>query len=80
MPTGSKLRPDSNVIRIQPYAPYAVPLKGKGPKRLQLLKEVHKVHTALCMRSQPYSSLTSCSRAKSAYGLHTAAYEVHTDA
>ena len=27
------LRPDSNDFRIRPYAPYAVPLKGKGRKR-----------------------------------------------
>ena len=74
------LRPDSIVIRMRPYAPYALPLKGKRPKRLQLPKEVHKVHTALCMRSQPYSRLAFCSSRKSAYGLHTAAYEVHTDA
>ena len=72
-------RPDSNDFRMQSYAPYALPLKGKRPKRLQLPKEVHKVHTALCMRSQPYSRLASCSSRKSAYGLHTAAYEVHTD-
>ena len=39
------LRPDSNGFRMRPYAPYAVPLKGKRPKRLQLPKEVHKVHT-----------------------------------
>jgi hypothetical protein len=34
--------------------PYVLPLKGKGPKKIQLPKEVHKVHTALCMCSQPY--------------------------
>ena len=75
-----RLRPDSTVIRMQPYAPYALPLKGKRRKKVQLPKEVHKVHTALCMSSQPYSRLASCSSRKSAYGLHTAAYEVHTDA
>ena len=72
------LRPDSIVGRMQSYAPYAVPLKGKRPKKVQLPKEVHKVHTALCMRSQPYSRLVFCSSRKSAYGLHMAAYEVHT--
>ena len=45
------LRPDSIVIRMRPYV---LPLKGKGPKKIQLPKEVHKVHTALCMCSQPY--------------------------
>ena len=61
-----KLRPvlDSNRMRF--YAPYAVALKGKGPKRLQLPKEVHKVHTASLMFAHPYSLLTSCSRVKSA--------------
>ena len=74
------LRPDSDGFRMRPYAPYALPLKGKRPKRPQLPKEVHKVHTASCMCSQPYSRLVSCLSRKSAYGLHTAAYEVHTDA
>ena len=64
-------RPDPIVIRMQPYVPYALPLKGKGPKKVQLPKEVHKVHTALCMRSQPYSSLAFRFRRKSTYGLHT---------
>ena len=73
-----RLRPDSIVSRMRLYAPYAVPLKGKRPKKVQLPKEVHKVHTALCMSSQPYSSLAFCSSRKNAYGLHTAAYEVHT--
>ena len=74
------LEPDSIVGRMQSYAPYAVPLKGKRPKKVQLPKEVHKVHTASCMCSQPYSLLAFRFRQKSAYGLHTAAYEVHTDA
>ena len=74
------LRPDLTFDRMRSYAPYALPLKGKGPKKVQLPKEVHKVHTASCMSSQPYSRLASCSSRKSAYGLHTAAYEVHTDA
>ena len=64
---------------MQPYAPYAVPLKGKASKKLQLRKLVHKVHTAFLMFAQSYSSLAPCPRAKSAYGLHTAAYEVHTE-
>ena len=72
-----RLRPDSIVIRMQSYAPYALPLKGKRPKKVQLPKEVHKVHTASCMYSQPYSRLASCLRAKSAYGPHTAAYGSH---
>ena len=74
-----ELRPVPTSSRMRFYAPYAVALKGKGPKKLQLPKEVHKVHTASCMRSQPYSSLAFCLRAKSAYGPHTAAYEVHTE-
>ena len=37
-----KLRPDSIDIRMQPYA---LPLKGKGRKKVQLPKEAHKVHT-----------------------------------
>ena len=41
-----RLKPDSNDFRMRPYALYAVPLKGKRPKRLQLPKEVHEVHTA----------------------------------
>ena len=61
-----RLRPDSIVSRMRLYAPYAVPLKGKRPKKVQLPKEVHKVHTALCMSSQPYSSLAFCSSRKSA--------------
>ena len=73
------LRPDSGQGRMQSYAPYAVPLKGKRPKRLQLPKEVHKVHTASLMFAQPYSSLAFRFRRKSAYGVHTAVYEVHTD-
>ena len=68
------LRPDSIVGRMQPYAPYAVPLKGKRPKRLQLPKEVHKVHTAPCMRSQPYSSLAFRFRRK----VHTDCMRLHT--
>ena len=28
-----RLKPDSNDFRMRPYAPYAVPLKGKRPKR-----------------------------------------------
>ena len=39
------LKPDSIVGRMRFYAPYAVPLKGKRPKKAQLPKEVHKVHT-----------------------------------
>ena len=46
--------------------PYAVPRKGKALKKVQLPKEVHKVHTALLMFAQPYSSLASCLRAESA--------------
>ena len=37
-----ELRPDSIDIRMQPYA---LPLKGKGRKKVQLPKEAHKVHT-----------------------------------
>ena len=73
------LRPNSDDFRMRFYAPYAVPLKGKRPKRLQLPKEVHKVHTASLMFAQPYSSWAFRFRRKSAYGVHTAAYEVHTD-
>ena len=76
MPTGSRAKAR---FRLKPYAPYAVPLKGKGAKRLQLPKEVHKVHTASLMFAQHYSSLAFCLSQKSAYGLHTAAYEVHTE-
>ena len=54
MPTGSGA---GARFHRRPYAPYAVPLKGKGPKKVQLPKEVHKVHTALLMFAQPYSSL-----------------------
>ena len=50
------LRPDSDGFRMRPYAPYAVPLKGKGRKKVQLPKESHKVHTASLMLAQPYSS------------------------
>ena len=60
------LRLDFIVGRMRFYAPYAVALKGKALKKLQLRKEVHKVHTASCMCSQPYSRLASCLRAKSA--------------
>ena len=55
MPTGSRA---GARFHRRPYAPYAVPLKGKRPKKVQLPKEVHKVHTALLMFAQPYSSLT----------------------
>ena len=61
-----RLRPVLDSSRMRFYAPYAVPLKGKRPKKVQLPKEVHKVHTALCMRSQPYSRLVFCSSRKSA--------------
>ena len=54
MPTGSRA---GARFHRRPYAPYAVPLKGKRPKKVQLPKEVHKVHTALLMFAQPYSSL-----------------------
>ena len=74
-----RLRPDWRHWRMHFYAPYAVALKGKGPKKLQLQKLVHKVHTASLMFAQPYSSLAFCLSRKSAYGLHTAAYEVHTE-
>ena len=50
-------RPDSNDFRMRPYAPYAVPLKGKRPEKVQLPKEAHKVHTASLMLAQPYPSL-----------------------
>ena len=60
------LEPDSIVGRMQSYAPYAVPLKGKRPKKVQLPKEVHKVHTASLMLAQPYCQADSCLRAKSA--------------
>jgi hypothetical protein len=80
MPTGSRAK-----ARFHRH-PYAVvctvcsSLKRKRAEKAQLPKEVHKVHTALRMCSQPYSRLASCSSRKSAYGLHAAAYEVHTDA
>ena len=61
-----RLRPVLDSSRMRFYAPYAVALKGKGPKRLQLPKEVHKVHTASLMFAHPYSSLASCSWAESA--------------
>ena len=48
------LRPVPAFSRMRFYAPYAVPLKGKGRKKVQLPKEVHKAHTSLCMSSQPY--------------------------
>ena len=54
MPTGSRA---GARFHRRPYAPYAVPLKGKGPKKVQLPKEVHKVHTASLKLAQPYSSL-----------------------
>ena len=60
------LRPDLTSDRMQPYAPYALPLKGKRPKKVQLPKEVHKVHTASLMFAQPYCQADSCLRAKSA--------------
>ena len=65
------LRPDSDGFRMQPYA---LPLKGKRPKRLQLPKEVRKVHTASLMFAHPYSLLTSCSSQKSAYSCIRSAY------
>ncbi len=73
------LRPDWRHCRIRFYVPYAVALKGKALKKVQLRKEVHKVHTASLMFAQPYSSLAFFLSRKSAYGLHTAAYEVHTE-
>ena len=60
------LRLDFIVGRMRFYAPYAVALKGKALKKLQLRKEVHKVHTASLMSAQPYSSLAFCSNRKSA--------------
>ena len=60
------LRPDWRHRRMHFYAPYAVALKGKRPKKPQLPKEVHKVHTASCMSSQPYCQAVFCLRAKSA--------------
>ena len=72
------LRPNSDDFRMRFYAPYAVPLKGKRPKRLQLPKEVHKVHTASLMFAQPYCQADSCLRAKkciiSVYGCIRSAY------
>ena len=56
-------RPDSKDFRMRPYA---LPLKGKRPKKVQLPKEVHKVHTASLMLAQPYCQADSCLRAKSA--------------
>ena len=60
------LRLDFIVGRMRFYAPYAVALKGKALKKLQLRKEVHKVHTASLMSAQPYFSLAFCSNRKSA--------------
>ena len=51
MPTGSRAKAGFR------WLPYAVPLKGKRPKKVQLPKEAHKVHTASLMSAQPYSSL-----------------------
>ena len=52
-----RLRPVFAYRRMRFYAPYAVALKGKALKKVQLRKEVHKVHTASLMSAQPYSLL-----------------------
>ena len=62
------LRPDSNDFRMQPYTPYAVPLKGKRPKRSNSQKRCIK-----CIR------LFACPLSPTLHWLFARAEKMHTD-
>ena len=62
------LRPDSNDFRMQPYTPYAVPLKGKRPKRSNSQKR--------CIK---YIRLFACPLSPTLHWLFARAEKVHTD-
>ena len=62
------LRPDSDGFRMQPYAPYAVPLKGKGQKDPNSQKRCIK-----CIR------LLACALSPTLHWLLARAEKVHTD-
>ena len=56
-----RLRPDSNDFRMRPYAPYAVPLKGKGPKRSDSQKRRIKcIRLSACALSPTDRPFSAC--------------------
>ena len=55
------LRPDSDGFRMRPYAPYAVPLKGKGPKRSDSQKRRIKcIRLSACALSLTDRPIPAC--------------------